>query len=226
MHKNFSLLIAAALSTAIAGSLVAHAQQANSTMTFFITSVGKGDGANLGELAGADAHCTALAKAAGSTRTTWRAYLSASAVPAPNTAEGIDARDRIGAGPFVNARGVTIARTVDELHSAAANVTKQTLLNEKGGVVNGRGDTPNSHDMLTGSDSAGRFIPVATTDTTCKNWTSNGAGAAVLGHHDGPNPTAKRAFSGWNSAHVSRSCSQADLVATGGQGQFYCFSPN
>jgi hypothetical protein len=176
----------------------------------------------LGGLAGADAHCLALAKAAGSIRTDWHAYLSTTPVGNVN---GIEARDRIGKGPWVNAKGVTIARNLEELHSPAANMTKQTMLNEKGGTVNGRGDTPNTHDMLTGSDSAGRFLPVAT-DTTCKNWTSNGEGLAVLGHHDGPNPNGSRAFSGWNAAHMSRSCSQADLVATGGAGLFYCFAGN
>jgi hypothetical protein len=226
MNKNISLLVAAALSAGFAGTLLAQAQPAANAMTFFITSVGKGDGANLGGLAGADMHCAALAKAAGSTRANWRAYLSTTAVTGANPVPGVDARDRIGSGPWVNARGVTIARNLDELHSAAGNLTKQSLLNEKGQLVNGRGDTPNTHDILTGSDSGGRFLPIATTDTTCRNWTSNGEGAAVVGHHDGPNPTATRPFTGWNSAHMSRSCSQVDLVATGGAGQFYCFSPN
>jgi len=194
------------------------AQPANN-MSFFITSVGKGDGANLGGLAGADAHCATLAKAAGSTKANWRAYLSTS--PAQGGPAPVDARDRIGKGPWANAKGVTIARNVDDLHSA--KLTKDMLLNEKGQLVNGAGDTPNTHDMLTGSDTAGRYLPIST-DTTCKNWTSNGEGSAMLGHHDGKGPNANRNFSSWNTAHMSKSCSQPDLVATGGAGLFYCFA--
>ncbi len=214
-----SLAFAGAM-VCMAGAAAVHAQQANN-MSFFITSVGKGDGANLGGLAGADAHCAALAKTAGATRTNWRAYLSTSPVqggPAP-----VDARDRIGNGPWVNAKGVTIARNVDDLHSA--KLTKDMLLNEKGQLVNGFGDTPNTHDMLTGSDTAGRYLPIGG-DSTCKNWTSNGEGSAMLGHHDGKGPNANRNYTSWNTAHMSKSCSQPDLVATGGAGQFYCFAAN
>jgi len=219
MKSNFWLtVIFTGASLGLAG--MALAQPAN-TMSFFITSVGKGDGANLGGLAGADAHCAALAKAAGSTKTNWHAYLSTTPVqggPAP-----VDARDRIGAGPWVNAKGVTIARNVEDLHSA--KLSKEMLLNEKGQLVNGAGDTPNTHDMLTGSDTAGRYLMIGT-DSTCKNWTSNGEGSAMLGHHDGKGPNANRNFTSWNAAHMSKSCSQPDLVATGGAGLFYCFAGN
>jgi hypothetical protein len=216
-----SALVAGAL--ILAGGVAVHAQQANSNMSFFITSVGKGDGANLGGLAGADAHCAALAKAAGSTKTNWHAYLSTT--PVQGGAAPVDARDRIGSGPWVNAKGVTIARNVDDLHSA--KLSKEMLLNEKGGLVNGAGDTPNTHDILTGSDTSGRYIPISA-DTTCKNWTSNGEGSAMLGHHDGKGPpnATNRNFTSWNAAHGSRSCSQPDLVATGGAGLFYCFAGN
>jgi hypothetical protein len=202
-----------------AGVAAVHAQ--GNSMSFFVTSVGKGDGANLGGLAGADAHCATLAKAAGSSKTNWRAYLSTT--PAQGVA-GVDARDRIGRGPWVNAKGVTIARNVDDLHTA--KLTKDMLLNEKGQPVNGSGDTPNTHDMLTGSDTGGRYLSIGATDSTCKNWTSNGEGSAMLGHHDGkgpPNATARH-FTSWNAAHLSKSCSQPDLVATGGAGLFYCFA--
>jgi hypothetical protein len=190
------------------------------TMSFFITSVGPGDGANLGGLAGADAHCRQLAEAAGVTGKTWRAYLSAKAAAGQ---PAVNARDRIGSGPWHNAKGVLIARTVAELHSEAGKLGKETSLNEKGMMVNGRGDSPNQHDILTGSLMDGTLSP-DTTDTTCNNWTSNGAGAALLGHHDrqggGANPTS------WNSAHASRGCSQQNLVGTGGNGLFYCFAIN
>lgn len=218
MKLGSSLFFAGAM-VCVAGVVAVQAQTAAS-MSFFITSVGKGDGANLGGLAGADAHCAALAKAAGSAKTNWRAYLSTTAVqggPSP-----VDARDRIGKGPWVNAKGVTIARNVDDLHSA--KLTKEMLLNEKGQPVNGVGDTPNTHDMLTGSDTAGRYLQIANVDTTCKNWTSNGEGSAMMGHHDGRGPNANRNYTSWNTAHMSRSCSQSDLVATGGAGLFYCFA--
>ncbi|HJS45786.1 MAG TPA: hypothetical protein VJ753_05235 [Rhizomicrobium sp.] len=217
MKLGGSLFFAGAM-VCVAGVAAVQAQTAS--MSFFITSVGKGDGGNLGGLAGADAHCAALAKAAGSAKTNWRAYLSTTAVqggPAP-----VDARDRIGKGPWVNAKGVTIAHNVDDLHSA--KLTKEMLLNEKGQPVNGVGDKPNTHDMLTGSDTAGRYLLITNVDTTCKNWTSNGEGSAMTGHHDGRGPNANRNYTSWNTAHISRSCSQSDLVATGGAGLFYCFA--
>jgi hypothetical protein len=222
-HALLGSLLFAGAAVCIAGAATVKAQ---GNMSFFITSMGKGDGANLGGLAGADAHCAVLAKATGSTKTNWRAYLSATQVP--NGAGPVDARDRIGKGPWVNAKGVTIARSVDDLHDTAnANLTKANLLTEKGTVVNGRGDTPNTHDMLTGSDSAGRYLPAGVgTDTTCGNWTKNAEGSAVLGHHDRNGPNTNRNFTSWNASHGSQGCSQEALVKTGGAGQFYCFAAN
>ena len=204
----------------LAGSIGAWAQGGAQTspMTFFITSAGPGDGANLGGLAGADKHCQALAQAAGAGGRTWRAYLS---TRTEGVAKGINARDRIGAGPWHNAKGVQIAANVAELHSDKNGLTKETQLTEQGAVVNGRGDTPNRHDILTGSDLEGRAL-TADGDSTCANWTSNAAGSALVGHHDrtggGQNPTS------WNSAHPSKGCSQDNLRATGGDGLFYCFA--
>jgi hypothetical protein len=191
------------------------ATQADPRMSFFITSVGTGNGANLGGLAGADAQCQNLAKAAGAGNKQWRAYLS---TQGPNA---VNAKDRIGPGPWFNAKGVQIAANVAELHSDKNNLTKETQLTEKGTVVNGRGDTPNTHDILTGSNLDGTAFP-AGEDHTCNNWTSSTDGSAQLGHHDrqggGANPTS------WNNAHPSKGCSQANLVATGGNGYFYCFA--
>ena len=194
-------------------------------MTFFITSAGKGDGANLGGLEGADAHCASLAQAAGAQLPTgrmWRAYLSA----VGTNGQPIHARDRIGAGPWHNAKGALIAATVADLHGDIVRdrnqINKANALTEKGQPVNGVGDTPNTHDILTGSDTEGRALP-GTADTNCSNWTSNAAtGSAMLGHHDrtGGGNTS------WNGAHPSRGCSQANLVATGGAGLFYCFAAN
>jgi hypothetical protein len=187
-------------------------------MSFFITSVGSGDGANLGGLAGADAHCQALAEAAGSRGKTWRAYLSAHATA---SSPDVDARNRIGFGPWYNAEGVQVASNVNNLHGPNNNLNKQTALTENGDMVNGRGDTPNQHDILTGSNLDGREVEDGQ-NHTCNNWTSNGQGTAHVGHFDrtggGQNPTS------WNSAHGSRGCSQSDLVGTGGNGYFYCFA--
>jgi hypothetical protein len=194
-------------------------RQPDPTMSFFITSVGTGDGANLGGLAGADRHCATLAEAAGVRGKEWRAYLSA----APQGGQpAVHARDRIGRGPWHNAKGVLIATDLEQLHSEAAQTGKANSLNEKGEPVNGRGDTPNMHDILTGSNPDGT-LAVDTLDTTCSNFTSNAAtGRAMVGHHDriggGVRPTS------WNSAHPSRGCGQANLVATGGNGLFYCFA--
>ena len=218
-----SLLMVGAVAGICGAAVAVHAQAAN-TMSFFITSAPKGDGANYGGLAGADAYCTSLAKAAGSAKTQWRAYLSATAVAAANGQPAqapVDARDRIGAGPWYNAKGELVASNVDDLHSKT--LTKDLLLTEKGTTNNGMGDKPNMHDILTGSDSAGRYLATGG-DTTCKNWTSNSEGSAMLGHFDGRGPNANRNYTSWNSAHMSRSCSQPDLVATGGAGQLYCFA--
>lgn len=193
------------------------AQEAN--MSFFITSAGPGDGANLGGLAGADQHCQDLAYAAGFGNLTWRAYLSAISMGGE---AAVNARDRIGDGPWHNYQGVLIAESVDHLHSDDANLTKETILTEQGSMVNGRGDDPNQHDILTGSTLDGRAFAGEGHDA-CDNWTSNSSeSSARVGHHDrqggGANPTS------WNSAHNSRGCSQADLQGTGGNGYFYCFA--
>ena len=204
-----------------AAALPALAQNAPEKMTYFITSAGSGNGAALGGLAGADQHCQNLAKAAGAGNRTWRAYLSSSAADGK---PAVNARDRIGKGPWYNAKGVMVAKNVDDLHSDSNNLKKETSLSEKGEVLNGRGDTPNQHDILTGSQLDGTAVP-GTGDKTCGNWTSSGAeGSAQVGHHDrqggGDNPNS------WNSAHGSKGCGQANLVATGGAGRFYCFATN
>jgi len=189
-----------------------------SRLGFFITSAGSGDGANLGGLAGADRICQARAQAVGAGPRRWRAYLSASAGPG---APAVNARDRIGSGPWYNAKGVPVAMSVADLHSASNRLNKETSLTETGAVVNGRGDTPNTHDILTGSRADGTAF-AGEADRTCRNWTSNGDGSAQVGHHDrqggGADPTS------WNSAHPSRGCSQANLQASGGAGLFYCFA--
>jgi len=195
------------------------AEQPDPKMNFFITSVGPGDGANLGGLAGADRYCSTLAEAAGVRGKQWVAYLSA---VAQSGQPAVNARDRIGTGPWYNARGVLIASDLEQLHSEASLAGKENSLNEKGEKVNGRGDTPNQHDILTGANPDGT-VATDTLDTTCGNWTRNDAGGrAFVGHHDriggGVRPTS------WNSAHPSRGCGQANLVATGGNGLFYCFA--
>ena len=204
-----------------AGTNPPQQQPPQQPMSFFITSVGKGDGANLGGLAGADAHCQQLAAAAGSTGKTWHAYLSGSMGQGQPV---MNARDRIGNGPWYNARGAMIAANVADLHGDFQrdrnSINKEYALNEKGQPVNGRGDTPNQHDILTGTDSFGRVMIGTPANTTCNNWTSNSTGMAVVGHHD----RSGGGNSSWNAAHTSRSCSQADLVATGGNGLFYCFA--
>ncbi len=211
------------------GSMTVLAQQpappkpAPAPMTFFVTSVGVGDGANLGGLAGADAHCQKLAAAAGSSFTNWKAYLSAAA---EGGKPAVNARDRIGNGPWHNAKGAVIARNQEHLHGDTIEaarlgnlVTKNNALNEKGEQINGVGSQPNQHDILTGSQPDGRAYTDGA-DHTCKNWTSNGAGVAQLGHSD-----RNGGGISWNSTHPSRGCSQANLVATGGAGLFYCFVP-
>lgn len=193
-----------------AGTFVAGAQDTG--MSFFVTSQGLGNGANLGGLEGADAHCQSLAEATGSSGKTWRAYLSTN-----NT----NAKDRIGTGPWFNAKGEKIADDVASLHSDANAITKQTALDEKGAVVNGRGDQPNRHDILTGS------LPDGTASAqTCENWTSGGAGSAMLGHHDRTGLDDSAPAKSWNSSHPSRGCDQEALRATGGDGLLYCFAAN
>jgi len=208
------VLLAAATQLMPASSADAPVQ----SMSFFITSVGAGDGANLGGVAGADRHCASLAEAAGVRGKTWHAYLGQQA---SNGKPAIHARDRIGKGPWMNAKGVVVATSVDDLHSDSNKLSKENSLTEKGMPVNGRGDTPNTHDILTGVGLDGR-VSSDTTDTTCRNWTSNTTGAASVGHHDrqggGANPTS------WNNAHPSRGCSQDNLKASGGAALFYCFA--
>jgi hypothetical protein len=181
-------------------------------MSFFVTSVNPGEGGNLGGLEGADAHCAALAEAAGVTGRTWAAYLSTSEV---------DARDRIGSGPWVNAEGVEIAADVAALHGEGNNVTKETALDETGAVVNGRGDEPNRHDILTGSTAEGTKAP-----ETCEDWTSSGEDTAgMVGHHDRMGLDDSEAAQSWNSSHSSRGgCGMEALRGTGGDGLFYCFA--
>jgi hypothetical protein len=194
-------------------------------MTFFVTSVGLGKGANLGGLEGADQHCQALATAADAGQRTWRAYLSTqgSALEDPNF---VNARDRIGPGPWQNAKGVVVARNVEELHSANNNVTKQTALDEKGQPINGRTEKPNKHDMLTGSRPDGTAFPGAPfPDMTCGNWTKSGTdGSAMLGHHDRAGPIGASWASSWNSSHPTRGCNPEGLQSTGGAGLLYCFA--
>lgn len=213
--------LAGAALLAAAGTAVAQ----QSAMTFFVTSVGIGQGGDLGGLAGADRHCQSLAEAAGASGKTWRAYLS---TQAEGGTAAVNARDRIGRGPWQNAKGVVIAKDVDELHGTN-NLTKQTALNEKGEVVNGRGDSPNRHDVLTGSQADGRAFPPGE-DRTCRNWTSSTQGAAMVGHHDRTGLDDSAPAKSWNTSHPSRGagggCTQADLRSTGGDGLLYCFAAN
>jgi hypothetical protein len=188
-------------------------------MSFFVTSAGSGKGADLGGIAGADKHCQDLAQAAGAGSRTWHAYLSTGG------ASPVNARDRIGAGPWRNANGVVIAQSVADLHGATNNLNKQTALTEKGQTVPGRGDPVNQHDILTGSSAEGTAIP-GTADMTCSNWTSSGEGAAMVGHHDRMGLRDDAPSKSWNASHPSRGCSQANLVQTGGNGYFYCFAVN
>ena len=226
-----STVMAAAFAVSAGMALPAHAQdkakakaaQKGGDMSFFVTSVGKGNGADLGGLEGADAHCNALAKAAGSKRTRWKAYLSTTK---PGGDAGENARDRIGKGPWRNAKGVVVANNVAHLHSAKNNLNKKTALTEKGESVKGSGDTPNEHDILTGSDPAGLYS-TAGGDTNCGNWTKSGDGSAIVGHHDRIGLKKEtRHMTSWNSSHGSRGCSQDQLKASGGAGLFYCFAPN
>jgi hypothetical protein len=207
MRKPSIILAAALFSIAMQPAMAQ-----DTSMSFFITSVGSGDGGNLGGIAGADAHCQHLAGAAGQGGKTWHAYLSTSTE---------NAGDRIGSGPWYNAKGVKVAENVADLHSENSKLGLENSLSEKGMTNNGRSDTPNQHDILTGSNLDGTRI-TGGEDLTCNNWTSNSAGKAQVGHHDrtggGANPNS------WNSAHASRGCSQADLVATGGNGHYYCFA--
>ncbi|MFT6915139.1 MAG: hypothetical protein ACJAWL_001442 [Motiliproteus sp.] len=209
-----TILIITLTAGALFGSLVAEA--AERQMGFFVTSVGIGKGADLGGLEGADAHCNKLASAAGAGDREWRAYLSTEAADT----RGVFARNRIGAGPWYNAYGTLIAANLTDLHLYNKTITLETALDESGRRIKGRGDTPNEHDMLTGTSEDGTGYFPDEQDHTCSNWTSSDAGSAQVGHHDrhGGGNTS------WNSAHPSRGCSQEDLITTGGTGKFYCFA--
>lgn len=215
MNTKFRLPVVLAIAVVAAAACSSTMAPKNPT-TFFVTSTGSGKGADFGGLAGADKHCQSLAEAAGMGQRTWRAYLSTTA---STTAPAVNARDRIGTGPWQNVKGEVIATSVDDLHSANNKLTKQTALTEKGAVTNGRGDTPNIHDILTGSTPDGRAGTA-----TCNNWTSSGEGSAIVGHHDrmGLNDSAEA--KSWNSSHPSRGCSQDALKTTGGAGLLYCFA--
>ena len=217
MHMSFKwAAAAAAIATLVACGSMAGGKTG---MSFFVTSAGPGKGADLGGLAGADARCQTLAAAAGAGNRVWRAYLSQQ--PTANV-PGVNARDRIGKGPWMNAKGVVVATDVDNLHGAN-NLSKATALTETGAVVNGRGDTPNTHDLLTGSQPDGRFI-AGNVNTTCGNWTQSGEGSAMLGHHDKTGLDESVPAKSWNSSHMSRGCGADALKATGGAGLFYCFA--
>ena len=225
--KIFARIIAPAaiLAAAVLPAAPALAQSADTS--FFLTSNGIGNGGNLGGLAGADNHCQTLAQAAGfGAPKTWHAYLSTQAADGQ---PAVNARDRIGRGPWQNVKGVVVAKDVADLHSAGNNLTKQTSLSEKGDVINGRGDTPNRHDVLTGSQADGTAF-AAGEDRTCKNWTSSTQGTAIVGHSDRIGLRDDEPSKSWNSSHPSRGpeggCSQADLKSTGGDGLLYCFAVN
>jgi hypothetical protein len=224
----------AACAAMLAGCAATPLANPTGPMSFFVTSVGSGKGADLGGLAGADAHCQKLATAAGSTGKTWRAYLSVpgkfpsaatATAPASPGEPSINARDRIGNGPWFNAKGALVARDVAHLHEGHNLIAKETALDEKGNVVKGRGDNPNEHDILTGSRADGTaFAPQ--TDTTCKAWTSSSDGSAIVGHHDRSGPLPENWARSWNFSHQSAGCSQEALIRTGGSGRFYCFATN
>jgi len=217
MQKTMRVGVPLAACLAFLGAAPAQAQNAN--MTFFVTSVGPGKGADLGGLAGADKHCQDLAATAGAGGKTWRAYLSTQGDGAVN------ARDRIGKGPWQNAKGVVVATSVADLHSDNNKLSKADDLNEKGEPVNGYGDTPNRHDILTGSQPDGTAYP-PDKDMTCKNYTSSTEGAVMLGHSDRNGPATNPTVKSWNAAHPSRGCSQPALISTGGDGLLYCFAAN
>ena len=221
MTKRQSVPALAAIALVAAGLFApVHAQTADKKMGFFATSANPGKGADLGGLAGADKYCQSLADAAGAGKHTWHAYLSTTD---KNGGKVVNARDRIGKGPWYNAKGELIAKNVDDLHTSP-NLTKQTILTEKGSVVNGRGDTPNMHDILTGTDSQGRAIIGGTSDTTCSNWTSSDTGSAMVGHSDRQGLREDVAAKSWNATHPSRGCSMPALRSSGGAGMFYCFA--
>jgi hypothetical protein len=224
MRLARALSLTAATTTLLAACAT---QPPGGPMSFFVASAGSGRGADFGGLAGADAHCQRLAAAAGAGARTWRAYLSVPGAFPSATSPGVpsvNARDRIGPGPWYNAKGELIAADVAQLHTNN-RIGKTTALDEKGAIVKGRGDTPNQHDILTGSRADGTaFAPQ--TDTTCKAWTSSTDGSAIVGHHDLTGPLPEAWAQSWNFSHQSAGCSQEALVRTGGSGRLYCFAAN
>ena len=223
-HSKF---LAAASFFALSGFSIMMTPQASAAeeMTFFVTSAGPGKGADLGGLEGADRHCQALASAVGAGGRTWRAYLSTQAKGLSDP-KAVHARDRIGSGPWHNAKGALIASNVEELHSAGSKLSKETALDEKGASVKGRADKPNTHDILTGSRPDGTaFAPAPFSDMTCGNWTKGGAeGSAMTGHHDRSGPVDHSWATSWNSAHPTLGCNPEGLRSTGGEGLLYCFA--
>ncbi len=215
--KSWGIIAAVVLLSLGLGSCATYQRYVE--MTFFVTSAGNGKGANFGGLEGADQHCQALARAVGADHRTWRAYLSASPTRGSPT---VNARDRIGSGPWHNIKGELIAANIAELHGNN-NLNKQTALTEKGEIVNGRGDVPNQHDILTGSTPDGLAIP-GDRDTTCNNWTSGADGHAQVGHHDRIGLRDDAPSKSWNSSHLSRGCSLEALKKSGGAGLLYCFA--
>jgi hypothetical protein len=223
MFKTKCLALVASVTVVSFSSVTGWAQQPppqSPEMTFFVTSTGPGKGADLGGLEGADRHCQTLAQGAGAGNKTWRAYLSSNAAM---TGGAVNARDRIGRGPWQNFKGVVVAQNVDDLHSDNNKLTMENSLTERGTIVSGTGMTPNWHDVLTGSTLEGRAFP-ANMNLTCSNWTSSTFGSAMLGHVDRNGVVITPFVKSWNAAHMSRSCSQPDLIATGGNGLFYCFA--
>ncbi len=219
-NKHLAILTTTITALSLAAALSAQQDDDEPELGFFITSVGSGNGGDLGGLAGADAHCQALAETAGAGHRTWRAYLSTQAM---GSEAAVNARDRIGSGPWANAEGTQIASNVDDLHYNNAAINYEHALDENGNSVNSgvQGDSPNKHDILTGTRMDGTAFP-PDQDRTCSNWTSSDAGSAMVGHHD--RYTFDTPGASWNSVHPSRSCAQDDLVATGGDGLFYCFA--
>jgi hypothetical protein len=222
MHKTmrYSLLASAVLLLGVSSGAQAQQVPQAPNMTFFVTSAGPGKGGDLGGLAGADAHCQTLANTAGAGNKAWRAYLSGAETAAVKAA---NARDRIGKGPWQNAKGVVIATSVDDLHSPNNKINAENGLTERGTRVSGFGYQPNYHDALTGSQANGTAF-AGNMNLTCNNWTSSEFGKVELGHIDGRGPVDNEFMRSWNASHQSRGCSQADLIATGGNGLFYCFA--
>ncbi|WP_309681924.1 hypothetical protein [Polaromonas sp.] len=220
MHPRLKLALLA--SAVVLGACAPMASTSQSPMSFFVTSANPGKGADLGGLAGADAYCQRLATAVNAGNKNWRAYLSTTA---SGTGPAVNARDRIGRGPWQNAKGMVVASSVDDLHSANNKLSKQSALTEKGEGISGRGDAVNMHDILTGSTADGR-IDTSAPDTTCGNWTKSGEGSAIVGHHDRTGLDESAPAKSWNASHASRGCGMDALKGTGGAGLLYCFAAN